>query len=112
MAPIKIKRKSRQFTIINDNHKHFTPPNTITNLLVIPKQLINKILISYRELPINGHTGMSRTIHKIQNNYYWPTLSKDTTELIKSRHKCQENKKLIGKSLGQLQPISISNWTD
>uniref|UniRef100_A0A2S2QEP6 RNA-directed DNA polymerase n=1 Tax=Sipha flava TaxID=143950 RepID=A0A2S2QEP6_9HEMI len=106
-----IKRKSRQFVTINDIlfHKHFTPPNKITNLLVVPKILTNEVLKSYHESPIGGHTGISRTIHKLQNKYYWTTLSKDTTQFIKTCHKCQINKKLPGKPIGQLQPIPITN---
>jgi len=106
-----IKRKSRQFVTINDIlfHKHFTPPNKITNLLVVPKILINEVLKSYHESPIGGHTGISRTIHKLQNKYYRTTLSKDTTQFIKTCHKCQINKKLPGKPIGQLQPIPVTN---
>jgi len=58
---------------------------------------------------MGGHTGISRTIHKLQNKYYWPTLSKDTTQFIKTCHQCQINKKLPGKPIGQLQPIPITN---
>lgn len=106
-----IMRKSRQFTIINEilYYKHYTPIKTITHLLVIPLSITNDILKSYHESPIGGHTGIARTIHKLQNKYYWATLSKDTTQYIKSCHLCQINKKLPGKPIGKLQPIPISN---
>jgi len=58
---------------------------------------------------MGGHTGIARTIHKLQNKYYWPNLSKDTTNYIKSCHQCQSNKRLIGKPIGQLQPILTSS---
>lgn len=109
--PTKILRKSRQF-LIKDNilyYKRFTPNNNINPTLVIPITLINQILKSYHESPIGGHTGISRTIHKLQNKYYWPTLTKDTTEYIKCCHNCQINKKIIGKPIGQLKPIQLSN---
>lgn len=107
----KTKRKSRQFLIINEilYHKHFTPPNTITHLLVIPKSLVTKTLKSYHESLMGGHTGISRTIHKLQNKYYWDTLRKDTEQFIKSCTQCQQNKKLVGKPIGQLQPIPLTN---
>lgn len=108
--PAHIIRKSRQF-LINNNilyHKRFTPINNITPILVIPTTLVNQILKSYHESPIGGHTGISRTIHKLQNKYYWPTLTKDTTQYIKSCHNCQINKKMNGKPIGQLQPITLS----
>jgi len=97
----KILTKSRQFAIINDvlYNKHFTPPNTTKHLLVVPIKLINELLKSYHESPIGGHTGIARTIHKLQNKYYWTTLSKDTIQFIKTCHQCQINKKLPGKPI-------------
>lgn len=108
---INIKRKSRQFIILNEilYYKRFSPPKNITHILVVPKQITNDLLKAYHESPLGGHTGMARTIHKLQNKYYWPTLSKDTTAFIKSCHNCQINKKLVGKPIGQLQPIRTSN---
>jgi len=90
-------------------NKHFTPPNTIKHLLVVPIKFTNELLKSYHESPIGGHTRITRTIHKLQNIYYWTTLSKDTTQFIKTCHQCQINKKLPRKPIGQLQPIPISN---
>jgi len=60
-------------------------------ILVVPKTLIDNILKSYHESPTGGHTGITRTIHKIQNKYYWEDLVKDTTEFIKTCNKCQIN---------------------
>jgi len=105
-----IKRKSRQFTIENDllYYKRYTPPKGYTLILVIPKSLTTEILKSYHDSPTGGHTGISRTIHKIQNKYYWPTLNKDTINFIKSCHNCQINKRLNGKPIGQLNPIPLT----
>jgi len=109
--PKNIKRKTRRFTLLNAilYYKQFTPPKNFVPILVIPKSLINNILKSYHESPTGGHTGITRTIHKIQNKYYWENLVKDTTNFIKTCHKCQINKKSEGKPIGQLQPIQLSN---
>lgn len=108
-VPISTKRKSRQFTIINDTlyYKKYAPPKGQNPILVIPKTLTYEILKSYHDSPTGGHTGISRTIHKIQNKYYWPTLNKDTTDFIKSCEECQSNKKMSGRPAGLLQPIPI-----
>lgn len=105
-----IKRKSRQFILINETlyYKKYAPPKSHHPTLVIPKTLINEILKSYHDSPTGGHTGISRTIHKIQNKYYWPTLNKDTTDYIKSCEECQLNKKMSGKPIGLLHPIPIT----
>lgn len=110
-VPTKIKRKSRQFKIENDilYYKQFTPPKGNNLVLVIPKILINVILKSYHDSPVGGHTGVSRTIHKIKNKYYWPSLNKDTTNFVKSCPDCQINKRMGGKPVGFLQPIPINS---
>jgi len=84
-----IQRKSRQFTIQNSilYYKQFTPPKRYTPILVIPKSLTTEIMKSYHDSPTGGHTGISRTIHKIKSKYYWPTLNKDTMNFIKSCHR-------------------------
>lgn len=105
-----IQRKSRQFTIENNllYYKQFTPPKGYTPILVIPKSLTTDIMKSYHDSPTAGHTGISRTIHKIKNKYYWPSLNKDTMNFIKSCYSCQINKRLNGKPIGQLNPIPLS----
>lgn len=101
----KIKIKSRQFILNNEilyYKKHTYNKNNI-NILVIPHSLIK----SYHESPNGGHTGITRTIHKIQNKYYWSTLNKDTTNFIKLCHECQGNKKMSGKPIGLLNPLLV-----
>jgi len=109
-VPTNIRRKSRQFILQNEilYYKKYTPPKSYSPILVIPKTLINEILKSYHDSPTGGDTGISRTIHKIQNKYYWPSLHKDTTNFIKSCDNCQINKKMSGKPIGLLHPIPIT----
>jgi len=59
--PINIQRKSRQFIILNDilHYKHYKSPNNITYPLVVPQSLTEKVLKSYHESPIGGHTGIT-----------------------------------------------------
>jgi len=80
--------------------KRFISPGNIKSILVILQVLVNQILTSYHESPTGEHTGISRTIHKIQTKYYWTTLIKDTTEFIKSCLQCQKNKNKRGDPSG------------
>lgn len=111
-VPTNFKRKSRQF-IIKDNllyYKKYLPNKTTEKNVVIPQNLIQHILKSYHESALGGgHTGISRTIHKIQNKYYWKNLVKDVTQFIKSCPNCQQNKILNGKPIGKLNPIQITS---
>jgi hypothetical protein len=52
-------------------HKYFKPPNSFEHILILSIKLVEEILKSYHESPINGHTGISLTLHKLQNAYYW-----------------------------------------
>jgi hypothetical protein len=102
-----LKRKSRQFTIQDDTlyFKKFSKFKGLSKLLVIPNTLIHQILESYHSSPNSGHIGISRLVRKIQEKYFWTTLTKDTIKFVKSCHSCQINKKSPGKSAELLNPI-------
>ncbi|KAL4154128.1 hypothetical protein QTP88_001961 [Uroleucon formosanum] len=104
----KFKRKSRQFLIKDDIlfFKNWSP-NGIKNLIVVPKTLINVILKSYHESVLSAHFGIIKTLAKLKQKYYWPTIIRDTTNFIKTCISCQMIKKPTGKGNGLLQPIPL-----
>lgn len=104
----KYKKKSRQYCI-KDNTLYFKnwSPSGTNNLLVIPKNLINLVLKSYHESALSGHFGITKTLAKLKQKYYWPTIIQDTTHFIKTCISCQMIKKTTGKSYGLLQPIPL-----
>jgi len=71
----------------------YKSPSNITYPLKVPESLTEKCLKSYHKSPIGGQTEITRTLNKIQNKYYWPILTKDTTLYIKSCHNYQINKR-------------------
>ncbi|CAF5132145.1 unnamed protein product, partial [Rotaria sp. Silwood1] len=74
---------------------------------VIPKGGIRSDIIKiYHDTPANGaHFGRDRTIHKIQQRYYWPHMISDIQNYIKSCLPCLQNNPLRQKPPGALKPI-------
>jgi len=69
--------------------------------------LTNTIIKSYHESVFSGHFGITKTLAKLKQKYYWPTIIKDTTNCIKTCISCQIIKNPIGKGHGLLQPIPL-----
>ncbi|KAF0709846.1 Transposon Ty3-I Gag-Pol polyprotein, partial [Aphis craccivora] len=77
--------------------------------MVIPKSLINTILKSYHESVFSGHFGVTKTLAKLKQKYYWPTIIQDTIQFIKTCASCQMIKNPTGKGHGLLQPIPLTS---
>ena len=60
---------------------------------MIPKSLTNTILKSYHESVFSGHFGITKTLAKLKQKYYWPTIIKDTTNFIKNLRLLSNDKK-------------------
>ena len=57
-------------------------------LLVVPKSLrYEKISLSHSEW-YSGHFGIFKTIQRIYNNYWWPTVKEDVTNFISTCKIC------------------------
>lgn len=69
---------------------------------MIPKSLINTILKSYHESVFSGHFEVTKTLAKLEQKYYWPTIIQDTIQFIKTCVSCQMVKNLLSKGHGLL----------
>ena len=58
-------------------------------VLFTPFSLQKKILQDAHGKPLTGHWGIERTVQRIEQNYFWPTLTRDVTEFIKRCKECQ-----------------------
>ena len=64
------------------------------------------ILKIYHDTPGNGaHFGRDKTTRKIQERYYWPTMTADIKNYINSCLPCAQNNYRRQKAPGKLQPI-------
>lgn len=54
-----------------------------------------------------GHSGITATLKKIEQLFYWPGVKKDVTEYVKACDTCNRNKPEHVSSPGLLQPIAV-----
>ena len=69
--------------------------------IVLPDSLIRTALRFYHDL--HGHPGRSKTSHLVSLFYWWPSITKDIDEYVKSCDACQRVKAVPGPRLGELQ---------
>ena len=60
--------------------------------LVIPRSKVNNILKDGHGTLFTGHEGVAKTRFRITQNYWWPSIDKDTGNFIKSCEKCQKTR--------------------
>lgn len=69
--------------------------------------LRKKIGVNIHSNSEGGHSGISATIKKVEQLFYWPGLRTDITQLVKECEVCHRNKTEHVPSPGLLQPIPI-----
>jgi len=77
--------------------------------------ILSKVLLDEFHLtPIGGHMGVEKTLHRIQQHFYWPKMRQDIRHYIAECVTCQQIKLETRKPIGLLQllPISSSVWVD
>ena len=80
--------------------------NVYKNHVINPsKDEIQKIISEYHASVTSGHIGIQKTVAKIKEKYYWPTIFSDTENFIKNCDSCQRNKLVRRKNV---QPLEIT----
>lgn len=91
-------RKYKQFTVHNDqlfrklrtrrNEKESTP----SWVLCLPEEKRRLVLHENHDTPTAGHFGVRKTIHRIQQRYYWPGMKIDIVKYVRTCENCQKQK--------------------
>lgn len=71
--------------------------------LVVPKNEVLKVLYENHDFLLPGHYRVEKTIKRIQQRYFWPTLCRDVTKHIRNCVDCQKYKPTNLKLAGFLQ---------
>ena len=57
--------------------------------IVVPKPLRAKILKLAHDIPAAAHLGMSKTKKRLEQHYYWPSMSEDIKLYVRTCDVCQ-----------------------
>ncbi|UYV60974.1 hypothetical protein LAZ67_1002957, partial [Cordylochernes scorpioides] len=79
-------------------------------LLVVPRVRRRDILKEYHNHMICGHLGVTRTMHRLKDKYFWPSMLKDVVEYVRTCHLCQSRKGSNQLPAGLLHPIPAANY--
>lgn len=95
----RIKRLSTDFALDNNHSLVYLVPPTRNNTninackrLVIPSSLRAQYLTMFHDSPLAGHLGYIKTLFKLQQRYYWPGMSVQVLNWIKSCDLCMRKK--------------------
>ena len=68
----------------------------------------------YHKTPLGGHMGVAKSLHRLQESFYWAAMRKDVQHFISQCSTCQQVKYETKKPAGLLQPLSIPTaiWED
>lgn len=64
------------------------------------------LLHDFHDSPMSGHLGMARTHNLLSSQFYWPGLSRDVKDYVRSCSVCQRNK-TSQKTYGAHQPLNV-----
>ena len=61
--------------------------------IVVPDELVNKVLNYYHCALAGGHQGVIKTYCRIKESFYWPGMQKDVYEFVTLCDTCQRTKR-------------------
>ena len=73
------------------------------NRIVVPKSLVPEVLKTAHDE--RNHCGTNTTRFLVTRGYWWPNMSKDITDYVRSCHPCQLVKPPNGPEVGTCQPV-------
>lgn len=77
--------------------------------IFVPLGMRNEILMLLHDDLTAGHQGVSRTIRRIKQSYYWQGMRRDVKKYIKTCDLCQRTKARTHRPYGDLAALPIPN---
>lgn len=75
-------------------------------LLVVPDTLRSSVLCAMHDDATSGHLGMTRTLHRTQERFYWPRMRQSVEQYVAGCTQCQVHKSVTTAPAGLLQPVT------
>ena len=76
-------------------------------LFCVPQTLRKLIIKIHHDDAVSGHAGIYRTYTRVVEKYYWPKMSRDIEQYVKSCIECQRKKAPRPGRFGMLEPLTI-----
>ena len=72
------------------------------------------VLHQVHDIPLGGHSGFLKTLHRVKRDFYWPRLRADVRKMVRECDTCQRLKYETCNLAGLLQPLPIPEkpWMD
>ena len=83
----------------------FTGDDHRMSRIVIPQELLSKVLYCLHDDPLSGHCGYRKTLWKFNQRYYCKNVRKAVKKYTLTCHYCQTRKSPWTKRTGMLKPI-------
>ena len=59
---------------------------------VVPEALVDSVLYGIHCSPFSGHLGIRRTLHRAKERFFWPKMSVQISDFVRSCQTCAKNK--------------------
>lgn len=107
-----LKKLKDNITSGTQSHVGFTVEQGVLfykNRLVIPRtsKLISTLIGEFHTTPVGGHSGETKTYHRLAAELYWVGMRKDIAKFVRECLVCQQHKYLATTPAGFLQPIPL-----
>jgi RNase H-like domain found in reverse transcriptase/Reverse transcriptase (RNA-dependent DNA polymerase)/Integrase zinc binding domain len=86
------------------------PDQTEALRAVVPAQCRADVLKECHDSSAAGHFGRVRTVERVQQRYWWPSVHRDCEHWVQTCQPCNERRDARGKVFGELQSI-VPNGT-
>lgn len=81
--------------------------NMTTYQIVVPLSQRRYILQQMHDAKTSAHLGMTKTLNKIRQNYYWPGLQSDVRSYISGCDVCSRRKAPLKTKRAPMQPLQV-----
>lgn len=101
-----LKNHGHKFVLYRDVLYRFNPEDNHGLKKVLNEQEAHEAFLQYHMHPLGGHFAHTNTLFKINMKYYWPNMSQDILQMVKTCPHCQlQGKKVIRE---RLNPIPVT----